>query len=179
MTGEHRVAYASYMRSAAWDGRRRAALIAADYQCERCGAEDEELQVHHLTYARLGRELPSDLKVVCIDCHALEDREREQRVAYDEAFRRWAAEQFGPDWRWIGQTGYVEQQFALYIELLNLDASDLAPAVERDTPGDAFHLDGSSALPPHCCSCERSPYTDPRKVARVREMADLLIARCR
>jgi hypothetical protein len=40
-------------------------------KCEKCGGETmslEQLQLHHKTYERLGRELISDLQLLCADC---------------------------------------------------------------------------------------------------------------
>ncbi len=48
------------------------------YTCARCGRikSAANLQVHHLTYERLGNELPSDLQVLCHACHWEADKER-------------------------------------------------------------------------------------------------------
>ena len=42
----------------------------AGFKCRLCGGR-EVLQVHHRTYERIGREIPSDLFVVCKACHTL------------------------------------------------------------------------------------------------------------
>jgi len=86
--------YKVYMSSATWKGRRLAALIAADWKCQRCGeaamvtsnvarvgAVIEHLtevyfHVHHKTYARFGKELPEDLEVLCESCHNAEHASR-------------------------------------------------------------------------------------------------------
>jgi 5-methylcytosine-specific restriction endonuclease McrA len=60
--------YELYLRCPHWQTTRAAALRRAGHQCESCGAV-ETLQVHHLTYKRLRRELPTDLKVLCRVCH--------------------------------------------------------------------------------------------------------------
>jgi len=57
-----------YLRSAHWRARRERALQLAGYRCERCGAP-APLDVHHLTYARIGRERDRDLRVLCRACH--------------------------------------------------------------------------------------------------------------
>jgi 5-methylcytosine-specific restriction endonuclease McrA len=56
------------MGSAAWRRRRWAVIRRAGRRCQRCGACGS-LDVHHLTYARLGRERPGDLVAVCAPCH--------------------------------------------------------------------------------------------------------------
>jgi HNH endonuclease len=60
--------YAEYLQSSWWRARRNDALRAASYRCHRCESK-RELQVHHLTYERLGAELPDDLEVLCRGCH--------------------------------------------------------------------------------------------------------------
>lgn len=51
--------YRDYLQSAAWQRVRR---------CQDCG-EHRQLEVHHLTYARIGHEEMSDLRVLCHGCH--------------------------------------------------------------------------------------------------------------
>ena len=72
-----------YLRSPQWKARRDARLRAVGYKCERCGINgpSARLEVHHLTYDRLGNELPSDLSVLCPRCHQEADAEREAREA--------------------------------------------------------------------------------------------------
>lgn len=60
--------YRDYMHSPAWRRRRAQAVKRAGFRCERCGSM-RRLEVHHLTYARLGAEAPADLRVLCHDCH--------------------------------------------------------------------------------------------------------------
>lgn len=64
-------AYGAYLNSPEWKERRREALVRADNCCEGCGVI-EHLEVHHLTYDRLGFERPQDLMVLCNACHARE-----------------------------------------------------------------------------------------------------------
>lgn len=63
MTGD----YAAYLASDRWAVTRLGALHRAGWRC-RCGSRSC-LQVHHLTYARVGAELPDDLVVLCRNCH--------------------------------------------------------------------------------------------------------------
>lgn len=60
--------YAAYLRSAHWRAKRNEALEYHGAACDQCGTEDD-LQVHHKTYARLGREKMKDLQILCADCH--------------------------------------------------------------------------------------------------------------
>jgi len=60
--------YADYLQTDHWFSVRRAALDRADHACLLCSAPGR-LQVHHRTYDRRGCEAPSDLVVLCADCH--------------------------------------------------------------------------------------------------------------
>ncbi len=70
--------YHAYIFSKAWRGRRGRELLRVDYCCEFCGYQvgsledsgDCYLQVHHLSYERLGNEAQEDLIVLCNFCHA-------------------------------------------------------------------------------------------------------------
>jgi len=59
--------YHAYLSSAGWRQRRNAALVRAERRCEIC--PNPASQVHHLTYARVGCELPNDLMALCSECH--------------------------------------------------------------------------------------------------------------
>jgi 5-methylcytosine-specific restriction endonuclease McrA len=65
---DYRPAYAEYMASATWKQVRLWKLERAGWKCERCGRKGK-LDVHHLTYDRLGRELLTDLQALCRLCH--------------------------------------------------------------------------------------------------------------
>lgn len=67
--------YQQYLHSPYWRAIRRRALIVAAWRCQRCGRgqrDDVRLEVHHLTYDRLGCEQPEDLEALCDDCHGAE-----------------------------------------------------------------------------------------------------------
>jgi 5-methylcytosine-specific restriction endonuclease McrA len=70
----HRLAalpYEQYLRSRHWRSLRARVLLRWNGRCENCGAA-RATEVHHRTYERLGRELLSDLRPLCSDCHELE-----------------------------------------------------------------------------------------------------------
>jgi len=60
--------YGKYLQTPHWRRTRNAALMRAGYACDDCGKRSG-LQVHHLTYERIGAELPADLCVLCDPCH--------------------------------------------------------------------------------------------------------------
>jgi 5-methylcytosine-specific restriction endonuclease McrA len=62
------VVYAKYIRSPEWKAKRTEVILRAQGKCERCGLWPI-VNVHHLTYARLGDEDPTDLLGVCSRCH--------------------------------------------------------------------------------------------------------------
>jgi len=64
------VEYEAYLKSPAWKSRRVSILQRAAGVCE-CCKHYEPSEVHHLTYARVGSELDTDLMPVCSFCHSL------------------------------------------------------------------------------------------------------------
>lgn len=71
--------YSDYLRSRQWKITRAKFLSNKKRRCEACWSKDA-LHVHHQTYETLGREQPSDLSLLCEDCHlevhALEEFDR-------------------------------------------------------------------------------------------------------
>jgi len=66
-TKEIRKRYNEYLDTPHWRETRFQALRRAGWKCQRCG--EPAKQVHHRTYARVGRELAKDLEALCIRCH--------------------------------------------------------------------------------------------------------------
>jgi 5-methylcytosine-specific restriction endonuclease McrA len=93
--------YATYLKSSQWREIRRQALAWAFHRCERCGSKPTDLEVHHLTYERLGDEHLHDLEVLCPPCHLAADAEREakrEREFYNRRLEGWASKRWGSDW---------------------------------------------------------------------------------
>lgn len=67
--------YYDYIESKEWQYKRTRILQQRGKQCEVCGIK-HKLQVHHLTYERLGNEKDEDLKVLCWACHEREHKLR-------------------------------------------------------------------------------------------------------
>jgi hypothetical protein len=101
---EWRKKYEKHLKSARWKNTRRDLFRLRGELCEACGYPSPNLQVHHLSYDRLGCELPSDLKIVCKKCHEQEDAAREISVKnkreerrYSSAFDTWFQKKTGMD----------------------------------------------------------------------------------
>lgn len=62
--------YTDYIKSDTWkkSPQRLACIAAAKNKCQMCGATFG-LEVHHISYANLGSELPQQLVLLCILCH--------------------------------------------------------------------------------------------------------------
>jgi 5-methylcytosine-specific restriction endonuclease McrA len=67
-----------YYRQPYWRKIRLDALRRDGYRCRICGTGGA-LDVHHLTYARLGAERLEDLMTLCRACHDAEHERRKQR----------------------------------------------------------------------------------------------------
>ncbi len=61
--------YDGYLQSQSWFKTRSRIILRAAGRCERCHTANTLLEVHHLTYARRGHELYTDLVAVCPTCH--------------------------------------------------------------------------------------------------------------
>lgn len=72
--------YAKYLQSAHWRERREKAIALSDGVCNECliprwlaeVAYEQDLHVHHYSYANLGNEEDEDLGVLCRRCHETE-----------------------------------------------------------------------------------------------------------
>ena len=63
--------YQQYLNSKEWALKKKEVLFRDDYCCQLCG-EVENLNVHHLTYSRVGDEALFDLVTFCRSCHEIE-----------------------------------------------------------------------------------------------------------
>lgn len=70
-TGEVCKGYNAYLKSAHWLKMRKAKIKWHDgkAKCAVCGKESPNVQLHHVSYKHLGNERPSDLVVLCAECH--------------------------------------------------------------------------------------------------------------
>lgn len=77
--------YGEYLLTLEWEETRGRALREAEFQCSVFRTR-AHLDVHHLTYERLGEEHRSDVQVLCRDCH--EDQHAELDPKRYAEFRR-------------------------------------------------------------------------------------------
>ena len=61
--------YKAYIASKHWKRFKRSIEAKRGKRCELCGNASDYLDLHHLNYRRLGCELPSDVRLLCRDCH--------------------------------------------------------------------------------------------------------------
>lgn len=72
------VKYRAYIASPEWREKATAAKARVGHRCQVCNRDDLVLDAHHRTYERLGRELPTDITVLCRRCHELYETQRKQ-----------------------------------------------------------------------------------------------------
>lgn len=60
--------YRRYMKSPEWAARKRGYFLNHARRCKACGSKSD-IQLHHMNYARLGRERDSDMVALCERCH--------------------------------------------------------------------------------------------------------------
>lgn len=62
--------YLDYIKSPRWQDFRERIIRERGYRCESkgCGATNN-IELHHLNYHRLGKELPQDVRLLCKKCH--------------------------------------------------------------------------------------------------------------
>jgi hypothetical protein len=61
--------YEDYLKSEHWKSRRYFRGQKSKWTCERCGAKDKPIHIHHLNYNHLWNESDEDLECLCEDCH--------------------------------------------------------------------------------------------------------------
>ncbi len=61
--------YLKYLKSPQWQIKREMYFAAKGKWCKACGKSQGPIQIHHITYDRLGRELLGDLTSLCPPCH--------------------------------------------------------------------------------------------------------------
>ena len=67
-TDDRRARYAAYLDTTQWKQKRAAVLQRERSICQGCGS-NRACDVHHLTYAHVGKELLFELVALCRACH--------------------------------------------------------------------------------------------------------------
>jgi 5-methylcytosine-specific restriction endonuclease McrA len=91
-------------------------------RCERCGST-RDLELHHKTYDRLGRELLSDLELLCSGCHAEADqvraakgRVRSEAAKFSAGLDTYGSKKYGDDWEVYRDPDAVAEEFSAWLE---------------------------------------------------------------
>jgi hypothetical protein len=82
---QRREVYRRYLESPEWLERRRLVLLRDRVMCQGCHKE-RAVEVHHLTYDHIGRELLFELVSLCAACHAVA---HSKKVPLDESEGPW------------------------------------------------------------------------------------------
>lgn len=63
--------YIKYLQSPEWKAFKATIVQERGNKCEQCRIEGQNvcIDLHHITYVRLGHELPQDVKLLCRNCH--------------------------------------------------------------------------------------------------------------
>jgi 5-methylcytosine-specific restriction endonuclease McrA len=85
--------YKKHLASNEWKGIRQRLFAERGKKCERCASTDE-IEVHHKTYERLGKEEPDDLLILCEACH---EKEHAQKASARYLEKKWTEDQI--TWR--------------------------------------------------------------------------------
>jgi hypothetical protein len=119
---EWRIRYERRIKSVAWKNMRRDVMRLRGAKCERC-ERTIDLALHHKTYERLGRELLSDLELLCSNCHKRADVERSVRgqerssaALYSARLNGWASKKYGEDWQDWADPDVISDEFDQWVE---------------------------------------------------------------
>lgn len=120
----HTEEYLTYLGSMQWQALRHRLISRAGYRCQDCNVLSmNHLQVHHLTYDRLGHERDEDLRVLCVDCHTKADTERRSAVAIENQnalanarLDGWASKVYGDDWYLSVSTDEAWSEFSDWVD---------------------------------------------------------------
>ena len=104
--------YLTYIESEAWRKRKREVIAARGRACERCG-ERKGLQLHHLTYERLGAEWDEDLVLLCERCHRWADRRRIRETRRERGLATYARKKYADEGLEVPSD--VEREFAAWL----------------------------------------------------------------
>lgn len=73
------LSYDEYLQSDEWQAMRAYVWGTRGRHCQLCGGKKKELHIHHAIYRGRGQEKPTDLTMLCRDCHHDHHRKAQQR----------------------------------------------------------------------------------------------------
>lgn len=89
------IEYAAYLQSEHWKLFRISILAKRGAICENC-RNHRQVELHHLSYQRLGWELDSDIRVLCKPCHRDQHIQFQVRPSIRKAHSWASAQKDGP-----------------------------------------------------------------------------------
>ena len=105
MSSDMRRRYMQVISSPKWKWMKQRLIEVRGNKCEGCGETGCRIELHHDTYERLGRERPSDLRLLCRDCHRAEDifraergRQRSEDAYHWGCVSGYMTRRYGEDW---------------------------------------------------------------------------------
>jgi 5-methylcytosine-specific restriction endonuclease McrA len=114
--------YFDVLASERWLLLKRRLLAERGYRCQHCAVTGVGLDLHHVTYDRLGCERDDDLLVLCRPCHKRADRARRkaarERLAparYQARVHGWACKVYGPEWQRFHDHAVVAHAFDAWL----------------------------------------------------------------
>jgi DNA-directed RNA polymerase subunit RPC12/RpoP len=130
VTIEWRAKYEAHIRSAQWRNMRQGIIKLRGDKCEHCGYR-VTLQLHHKTYERLGKELISDLELLCVPCHekadtarAAEGQARSAAAFYGAGLDTYASKKYGDEWFLVMDREEIEEEYDRWLETKRDDYDD-------------------------------------------------------
>jgi hypothetical protein len=75
-TGECFTSYREYLRSDHWAYFKAEFFRERESVCRRCGRDNVPLDLHHVSYARIGNEFLDDVQPLCRKCHDYVEQEK-------------------------------------------------------------------------------------------------------
>jgi hypothetical protein len=82
--------YNKYISSKEWAARKASYYETHHKECRSCGTDEEEIHLHHRSYARIYQEEDGDLIPMCVDCHAMLHKfQRSMKLPVEDATRMW------------------------------------------------------------------------------------------
>ena len=127
--------YDDYMKSVEWEEKRQLRLRMDGFRCFKCGTA-VNLQVHHITYERLGQEKMGDLVTLCKKCHKRlhEPKENKPQKEIAPLVRAAALLGFSPDAATLLGLYYKKIERIAEYKILNIkdpSAEDLSDLLKK------------------------------------------------